>query len=898
MQSDDSEEFTSSLEVLLSYLKDVTLFTVQMVNAPSPSSSIATNPLFHRLPHTLLSDVTSTLPISTVQKLWSSLPSLSPFHPTDGWSSQLCHPTIFNAGTKMTLLRTSNHLLKQCSNRDVDAEFAGSIMTTLSMVMPLSERSAMNVLGSFNVENGTRWEDAEEFERGLMVRGCNKEHPDGDNAKEGKEQESSTSLGYEFYSTFWRVQQVFTDPPSTILSSTHGYESLESFLKDIKSILTALESTPPMISMTSKSIESNQVPHYKYLTSSQLLHLQLKDPELRTHLLTQLLILLSHLQSSSGTLPTPTVSTTPGANPAKLGAQLKSNQQSQLIDVEKRTQQLLSKINSDHLRSITWIFKERESMWRNWKKNKCAPPLEREDGSVTVTEVRKVWSGRKRKIPNQSPLVHEQEVNLKNVTSIPSSSVTLDSFLEPYIEACDPEAEVDAEYHPANDSVYSWRALRLMAKCQNGEGQLHRFGKLRRTDGNFEGIVRDMWKNDRGIEIPGTYVDVTSEEDVFRRGKRDETEDTASVGTPEVDEEAKKEKMEEFEKAALDMDEEMLNEGEGGVVEDVVMDEAKEVAAGDAISDDGGKAADETKTQKEDEVSTEKDSNQTKIESQKKAAKEEGDTAAEKDDATSVKPTAKESDKKSNEPQAAFEKSNKSSSGAAESKAPADSKGKAAVKSEEPASADVKKEDVATSKESKKADPKMAQGSSVPPAAKSNPVKEEQSSSTKLDTNPASQASAKKSNGGKDSKPTVHSVKPKVKFTPKEQIRQKQLSNVRDGTNRTQTQQQERPRDSSTGGSNQGTDVRQERRGSDSHRGPTHQQLLQRGGRFGSKDERPNQMDTGGNDNRDKRGDGYHNTSSQGRGGRGSWQPPPGRGRGRESNRGPRDDRRGGRGRR
>eukprot|EP00956_Cyclotella_meneghiniana_P003266 scaffold3952_cov73-Cyclotella_meneghiniana.AAC.4 len=862
MHEDDgsSDEFNSALENLLSYLKDVTLFTVDMVqhvasaashhdDCKSPKSyTNATNPIFHRLPHTLLSDATSTLPISTVQKLWSYTPT-SPFHP-QGWSSYLCHPCIFKVGNKMLLLRICNGLLKSCSNRDVDAEFAGSIMTTLSQVFPLSERSAMNVLGSFNVENCTRYEEKEEFEKGLEVRQTLNSEKNG-NEDSGMDVDgdnhvgtvtTASSLGYDFYSTFWGVQKIFTDPPGTILAVKGGYECFETFIKDIKTILAVFESTPAIASTTSKAASEQVNHHYKYLTSSQLLHLQLKDPEMRTHLLTQLIILLSHLNSSSVTLPAPSISSTPGSNPTKLNAQLKQAQQIQLSDLEKRTQQLLKSIKpggETHLRAICWILKERESMWRNWKKNKCAPPLEKVDDKTKVvssSDIRQVLSGKKRRAVDVA--TDNNGMDLKKdlpgiLCQMKSTLSSLDLFLQPYVEACDPENEIDAEYHPANDSVYCWRALRLMARSQEGEGQLHRFGKLRRRDGNFEGIVRDMWKIDKGEEIGGDYVDVEDEEEQFRPKHKkkavDAVMDDVSVGTPEVDESAKKEKMAEFEKAAMDMEDELFSEDEK-------TDEA----------DAAGKPA------ANGSISTKNDSSipPNPVDNEKKAAKEETDTTVDDNTDKSSKNTAAAK----NENNASGEKSQDSLT--------ADAKKTSTVKSVD------KNGNETASKDTKS-------------------------------SNSTPQAATTKSNGAKDTKPTAHSVKTKAKFTPKEQLRQKQQEKSREQPNKTQTHQ-DRPKES---GTSQHSDDGPGRRGSDSRA-----QTQGRGGRGSWQPPPHSGRGRGGRESsrgpRDdsSRGPRDDNGPPMGRGGgRGSWKPPPhaGMGRGgRDSNRGTRDDRRGGRDRR
>jgi THO complex subunit 1 len=772
----------------------------------------------------------------------------------------------------MLMLKLCNSLLKQCSNRDVDAEFAGSIMITLSHVFPLSERSAMNVLGSFNVENCTVFEGREEFERGALLRMGGEDGAAGEDSKSNSDGVTANSLGYEFYSTFWGVQKVFTDPMGTILASSGGVESLESFVKDIKTILAAFESTPAIASSKSTS---EQVSQYKYLTSSQLLHLQLKDPEIRTHFLTQLLILLSHLSSSSAILPTASTKQTAGSTNPKSNSELKQTQ-SQLSNLEKRTQQLLKSIKphgEDHLRAICWIFKERESMWRHWKKNKCAPPLEKMDDRVGGGLVHKVLSGKKRKIGTVE--TGYENIDLQSdlpgvVNEMKSNLSGLDAFLEPYVEACDPEAEVDAEYHPANDSVYCWRGLRLMARSQVGEGQLRRFGYLRRRDGNFEGIVRDMWKVDKGEDIPGAYVDVEDEEALFRPKRAEkadaavadaEMEDAASVGTPEVDEKAKKEKMAEFEKAAMEVEEDLFSDND-----------ETDAAAGDADKSQDAPSDSNDKSTQEGDDRNGSAKQDAKVGSGNEAVKEEADS---KDGSSGEKAKAEGADKPSSEEP--DEGGNNTIEPSTE-----EAKVKADVKSEEDKTPATSKVTPSNGKHEEELIASQDKSASAQATAKSASVEE---SSSNSNTKPSSQATTKKSYDEKEPKPTAHSVKPTAKFTPKEQLRgtqqqQQQQQRSKDQAGKqTQVSTKEQPnknqkmqdrsidKSQSSGGPNQGQnrdlDVRQDRRDSDSRRGPPHQQHPGRGGRFNTRDER---------------NDGYHGAQSQGRG-RG-WQPPTGRGRG------------------
>ena len=682
-----ASSFDEALDTLLLYVKDVTLLCLHVVHRVTTAATavkeevpksyqtiMAVAPAtFKKLPFLLLEDAFTSLPLTHIQLLWSgknssnkssdnkSSPSTATATATvttttplsiSNYTPLLCHPHIFSPGSKFALLRICNTLLKQLSNRDVDSEFAGSIMMTLAKVFPISERSAVNVLGSFNVANVTSFEGREGFEDGWKLRHVNDSGDGdsgvGDNDGDGMQTEKSSAaadatLGYDFYSTFWGVQKVFTDPQGTILPSRGGlshplaFQGFHSFVADVRTILAALEgipisskngeaSTTALSTATATSTSSALsdiagIRHHKYLTSSQLLHLQLYDSEIRIHFLTQLIIILSYLSSPSVTLPTATGETTTAAastTTKTTKSATATTATKQLIELEKRTQQLLRQTppsGESHWKTLQWILKERESIWKNWKKNKCMPAMDRVGDKAASERIRNLLSGLKRKaldsvddaggaataaanVDNSNNAI-QIKTELPNITAQMKQAIpTLDAFLGTYIEALDPESGIEETYHPRNDKVYCWRALRLLARDQSNEGQLRRFGKLRRRDGNFENVVRKIWSEEKGAEIPGEMagedeedveVEEEEEEEKDEEGENttgEEKEDLEmedpSVGSPVAEEddgdddgevlddvmdeekaaavaERKHEKMSEFQKAAMEVEEEMLN---------------------------------------------------------------------------------------------------------------------------------------------------------------------------------------------------------------------------------------------------------------------------------------------------------------------------------------------------
>ena len=357
--NDDQQDISLAIETILDYLNSVTLLCLHVTRYHTSTSTTSTQYYSHltnisiikKLPFLLLEDTIDSLPLNHIQTIWSS--SSYPTKTISSLTSQnkLTSPNIFTAPSKLILLRICNKILKLLSNSNVDTEFAGTIMILLTKVFPLSERSAINVLGSFNVRNETVFESEVEFNEKVGQQGNAAGEVDG-------KKKGSSNIGYDFYKTFWSVQHIFTDPTTTILysknnglSQSDAANSYNCFMKDITSILVALESSMPVLKSTKEEKTTTTteedttsttaaVRHHKYLTSSQLLHLQLKDVNLRIHFLTQLLIILSYLSSPTVTLPTGVVATV-GSNTEKLSNQIKVAQMKQLSLIEKRALVLL-----------------------------------------------------------------------------------------------------------------------------------------------------------------------------------------------------------------------------------------------------------------------------------------------------------------------------------------------------------------------------------------------------------------------------------------------------------------------------------------------------------------------------------------------------------------------------
>ncbi|KAJ6341106.1 hypothetical protein OIU78_009308 [Salix suchowensis] len=162
---------------------------------------------------------------------------------------------------KLVMLRTCNQLLRRLSKAN-DVVFCGRILMFLAHFFPLSERSAVNIKGVFNTSNETKYE---------------------------KEPPAAISLDFNFYKTLWSLQEYFCDPSLTLSPI-----KWQKFSSSLTVVLNTFEAQP--LSEEEGGVnnleEEAAAFNIKYLTSSKLMGLELKDPSFRRHVLVQCLILL------------------------------------------------------------------------------------------------------------------------------------------------------------------------------------------------------------------------------------------------------------------------------------------------------------------------------------------------------------------------------------------------------------------------------------------------------------------------------------------------------------------------------------------------------------------------------------------------------------------------------
>ncbi|XP_048325641.1 THO complex subunit 1 isoform X2 [Ziziphus jujuba] len=341
---------------------------------------------------------------------------------------------------KLVMLRTCNQLLRRLSKAN-DVVFCGRILMFLAHFFPLSERSAVNIKGVFNTSNETKYE---------------KDPPDG------------ISIDFNFYKTFWSLQEHFCNPASLTLAPTKW----QKFMTSLMVVLSTFEAQP----LSDEDGDANNLEEeaanfsIKYLTSSKLMGLELKDSSFRRHVLVQCLILFDYLKA-------------PGKSEKDMPSE---SMKEEIMSCEERVKKLLEMTppkGSDFLNKIEHIL-EREKNWVWWKRDGCPAfekqPIEKkviQDGAkkrrlkwrLGNKELSQLW-----KWADQNPnaLTDPQRVRTPAITE----------YWKPLADDMDPSAGIEAEYHHKNNRVYCWKGLRFSAR-QDLDG----FSRF--TDHGIEGVV-------------------------------------------------------------------------------------------------------------------------------------------------------------------------------------------------------------------------------------------------------------------------------------------------------------------------------------------------------------------------------------------------------------------------
>ncbi|KAL5217538.1 hypothetical protein ABZP36_018222 [Zizania latifolia] len=347
---------------------------------------------------------------------------------------------LFGRG-KLVMLRTCNQLLRRLSKAN-DVVFCGRIIMFLAHFFPLSERSALNIKGVFNTSNETKYE---------------KDAADG------------ISVDLNFYKTLWSLQEHFSNPALTAANLTKW----QKFASNLMVVLSTFEAQPLSDDdgkLNNLDQEEDAAFSIKYLTSSKLMGLELKDPSFRRHILVQCLIFFDFLKA-----------------PGKTDKEGPTGSMKEEIDsCEERVKKLLEMIppkGKEFLQSIEHIL-EREKNWVWWKRDGCPvfekQPFEKKPSPAGVRKRKPRWRLGNKELAQLWKWAEQNPNALTDPERVCMPSIT--EYWKPLAEDMDTSAGIEEEYHHKNNRVYCWKGLRFSAR-QDLEG----FSRF--CDYGIEGVV-------------------------------------------------------------------------------------------------------------------------------------------------------------------------------------------------------------------------------------------------------------------------------------------------------------------------------------------------------------------------------------------------------------------------
>jgi len=409
---------------------------------------------------------------------------------------------VFFGAIKNNLLRICNDLLRRLS-RTQDTVFCGRILLFLAKFFPFSERSGLNIISEFNIDNVTLYTSASDEVKSEATND-NSNQMDVDNNVNIEKDTQDLNIDYALYSKFWKLQDYFRNPVQCydkmkwVPFAKFSKEVLDTF-KSFKIDSVAIEDRKSKKAKTEDEMtngsgggETSEKDDYfaKYLTNQNLLQLQLSDANFRRYILVQFLILFQYLKSTVK---------------FKTDSQVLSDEQSKWVENStKLVYDLIEETppNGKGFGDSVRHMLEREEQWNRWKNEGCpslkskAPQLDKsseegqEDGGskdlknkpvVNKGSIRK----RKRRLGDQIKEARASNkylmgnANLTKLWNFCPNNLdaaaaperdflpSIEEWMADAAEQLDPAQQVEEAYRKVNDGKWGWKALRLLAKKSN-----------------------------------------------------------------------------------------------------------------------------------------------------------------------------------------------------------------------------------------------------------------------------------------------------------------------------------------------------------------------------------------------------------------------------------------------
>ncbi|KAH0951356.1 hypothetical protein HN011_005106 [Eciton burchellii] len=457
---------------------------------------------------------------------------------------------LFFTSCKNNLLRMCNDLLRKLS-RSQQTVFCGRILLFLAKFFPFSERSGLNIVSEFNLENHTEF---------------GSEKAEGDDleqiTKDEDKLENKIPIDYNLYRKFWALQDFFRNPNQCYnkmhwkVFSTHASSVLLAFASF--KLEEQRDYAATCIKIDTSVEGSHKETHYfaKYLTNQKLLELQLSDSNFRRYVLLQFLILFQYLNST-----------------VKFKAETHELKPDQVEWVKITTEQVYSLLSetppdgSIFAETVKNILK-REEHWNAWKNEGC-PPFKKPtlDALGTDEEPRKPKRSRRRigDMIRDAQMINKYHMGNPELTKLwnlcPNNLEackskdrdflpSLETYFEDAIMELDPAAMVDDKYKKVNDGNFGWRALRLLAR-RSPHFFVHGNYPINKLPEYLETMIKKIAK-----DRPQTQSDVKMENEETPPSESNDqefNEDVLKQESEQVDSEGTDMKTRKFNKVTSEM---------------------------------------------------------------------------------------------------------------------------------------------------------------------------------------------------------------------------------------------------------------------------------------------------------------------------------------------------------
>ncbi|KAG6840767.1 hypothetical protein C0991_004552 [Blastosporella zonata] len=290
-------------------------------------------------------------------------------------------------GKALVLLRSLNDLLRRLSKTGATTMFCGRILTFLSGVFPLGERSGVNLRGEY----GPVWEgvgepgrkraragDEEGTEAEAMQVDESEEKKAAQSAaekKEGGSCASSSQTNVDFANGAQKTFPAFKESVNKVLPVIKEATAKERAMMGSRTGSGAASALKRKREPEPEEVNSTNQEYFfaKFLTSPDLIDLEVADTHFRRQFLFQLLILLHHLLTFTKTAKA--IWTAPNNRALQMDFTLEPADAQWVQDTINRATEELRQTtpNGRAFSEAVSVILEREKNWVGWKNLLCAP---------------------------------------------------------------------------------------------------------------------------------------------------------------------------------------------------------------------------------------------------------------------------------------------------------------------------------------------------------------------------------------------------------------------------------------------------------------------------------------------------------------------------------------------